>query len=328
MGEHPRVYAHPPYHMGRDLILKLREVGDGTVSADALEVPVRHACQRIARYRGEEEAARLVEWLAGQDEISPCSLARFVFQEMPLEARGRHALVKENNIHHLLFFLVDCFPDAKYLFQVRDPRDYLLSAKLRKRRWLGNKFGSLRNALQVWRDDQIGGLNALSLLGPGRVHLHRYEDLIARSEETLTGICDFLGIEFYAGMHDFHAGEGAQRVAGKKGGPRENVARPLMTTNFRKYLKGLSRREIRVVEAYVGDLMDRFGYPREFSTALGPSWYTIMKPQFLEPLQRVVNREMRPQYKEGNRRLNAELSKVKVPLCPPLWDGSGQGSSK
>jgi hypothetical protein len=326
MGEHPAIYAHPPYHMGRDLILKLREVGHGRVPPASLEVLVRHASQRVARYRGEEEAARLVEWVNQQAEVGPRSLARFVFQEMPLEAQGKHALVKENNIHHLLFFLVDCFPDAKYLFQVRDPRDYLLSAKLRKRRWLGNKFGSLRNALQIWRDDQVGGLNALSLLGPERVHLHRYEDLVANSEETLSGICEFLGLEFDAAMHDFHAGEGAQRVAGRKGGPRENVAKPLMTSNFRKYRKGLSRGEIRVVEAYVGDLMDCFGYPREFSTVLGPSWYTVMKPQVLEPLQRLVNGEMRPHYKEGNRRLNAELSKVEAPLCPPLWDDSGKDS--
>ena len=101
----------------------------------------------------------------------------------------------------------------------------------------------------------------------------------------------------------------------------------MMTSNFRKYRKGLSRGEIKVVEAYVGDLMDRFGYPREYSPLLGPSWYTVMKPQLLEPLQRLVNRELRPQYKEGNRRLNAELKGTEVPLCPPLWDDTEKGRS-
>ena len=247
VGEHPDVYAHPPYHLGRDLIMRLHEIVAGGKQSAAMDVLKRSAATRIEKYRGAEEAQRFTDWVDAREVIVPAEVARFVFQEMPLEAQGKHALVKENNIHHLLFFLVDCFPEAKFIFQVRDPRDFLLSAKLRKRRWLGNKFGSLRNALNIWREDQVGGLNALSLLGPDRVHLQRYEDLVANSEETLTRLCEFLGIEFDERMHDFHAGEGAQRVAGKKGGPRENVAKPLMTGNFRKYRKGLSRGEIKVV---------------------------------------------------------------------------------
>ena len=52
-----------------------------------------------------------------------------------------------------------------------------------------------------------------------------------------------------------------------------------------------------------------------------------MKPQLLEPLQRLVNSELRPYYKEGNRRLNAELKGSEVPLCPPLWDDTEKGRS-
>jgi len=318
VGQHPRVYAHPPYHLGRDLIMKLPEVGGKRASPAALEVLVRHAAQRISRYRGDEEASRLVDWVGSRATVDAYSLARFAYQELPLDAHGKHALVKENNIHQMLFFLVDCFPDARFIFQVRDPRDFLLSAKLRKKRWLGNKFGSLRNALNVWREDQIGGLNALGLLGPDRVHLQRYEDLVSDAESTLRSLCDFLGLDFDERMHDFHAADDAQRLA-VKGGPRENVARPMMTTNFRKYRKGLSRREIRIVEAHLGDLMDRFGYPREYSPLFGHSWYTVMRPQLTEPLERVINSEFRPQYKAGNRRLTAELAGKAVTLRPPLW---------
>ena len=69
---------------------------------------------------------------------------------MAPEARGKHAFIKENNIHQMLFFLVDAFPDAKFIFQVRDPRDFLLSCVARRKRWLGNKFGSIRNAMNVY----------------------------------------------------------------------------------------------------------------------------------------------------------------------------------
>jgi len=318
VGEHPEVYAHPPYHLGRDLLLRLHEVARDGVSSAAFQVLKRNAVTRVSKNRSEEEAARLAAWLDQQTEISPHAIARFVFQEMPLEAHGKHAFVKENNVHQLLFFLVDCFPDAKFIFQVRDPRDYLLSVVARRKRWLGNKFGSVRNALNVWREDQLGGLTAYGLLGPNRVHLLRYEELVSRFEETVTELCAFLGLSFHDQMHKFHEAESAQRLA-VKGGPRENLARPLMTENFRKYRKGLSRGQVRIVEAYVGDLMDRFGYPREYTGLASPGLFSALRPQLTEPLERFINQDLRPQYKFGNRRLKKQLDAEVVPLCPPLW---------
>lgn len=318
MGEHPDVYAHPPYHLGRDLILRLHEAAAGGIRSRAMQALVRNAVSKVTRFRGEQEAARFGQWFDAQTEVSPQAIARFVYQRMPLEAHGKHALVKENNAHQLLFFLVDCFPDARFVFQVRDPRDYLLSCKLRKKRWLGNKFGSVRNALTVWREDQLGGLTAYGLLGPERVFLQRYEDLVSNSEETLTRLCRFLGLDFDPHMLEFHAGSSAQNLA-VKGGPRENLARPVMSANFRKYRKGLSRGQIRVVETHVGDLMDRFGYPREYTGLAKPTLYSVLKPQFTEPFERLVNSEFRPQYKFGNSRLKKELDRNVDPLCEPLW---------
>ena len=325
VGEHPEVYAHPPYHLGRDLLLRLHEVAKGGVSSAALQVLKRNAVTRVSKNRSEEEAARLADWLDQQTEISPQAMARFVFQEMPLEAHGKHAFIKENNVHQLLFFLVDCFPDAKFVFQVRDPRDFLLSAVVRRKRWLGNKFGSIRNALNVWREDQLGGLTAYGLLGPERVFLQRYEDLVGRFDETMTELCAFLGLSFDERMHKFHEAESAQRLA-VKGGPRENLARPLMTENFRKYRKGLSRGQIKIVEAYVGDLMDRFGYPREYTGLASPSFFSVLRPQLTEPLERFINQDLGAQYKFGNKRLKTQLDAEVEPLCPPLWDDNGEDS--
>jgi hypothetical protein len=319
VGEHPNVYAHPPYHLGRDLIMRLHEVVAGGVAAPAWRVLKDNAVTRVAKYRGADEAARLAEWLNAQTEISPHAIARYVYQQMPGDAQGKHAFVKENNAHQMLLFLVDCFPDAKFIFQVRDPRDYLLSAVARRKRWMGNKFGSVRNALTVWRDDQLGGLAALGLLGRERVFLQRYEDLIARFEETMTALCAFLGLDFDQRMHRFHEAEHAQNLA-VKGGPRENLARPLMTDNFRKYRKSLSRGRIKMVEAHVGDLMDRFGYPREFTGLARPTFLSVLRPQLSEPLERLINRDIGAQYKSGNSRLQAKLDAEVTPLCPPLWE--------
>ena len=319
VGEHPDVYAHPPYHLGRDLIMRLHETAAGGRDSAALETLQRNAVTRIAKYRGDDEAQRFTDWVDAQEAIVPADVARFVFQEMPVDARGKHAFVKENNIHQMLFFLVDCFPDAKFIFQVRDPRDFLLSCVARRKRWLGNKFGSIRNAMNVWRDDQLGGLTAYGLLGPQRVFLQRYEDLVGNFEPTVSRLCEFLGLDFDERMHKFHEADHAQKLA-VKGGPRENLARPLMTENFRKYRKGLSRGQVKIVEAYNGDLMDRFGYPREYTGIAKPGFFSTLRPQLTEPLERFVNSDLRPQYKFGNSRLKKQLDANVTPLCPPLWD--------
>lgn len=319
VGARPDVYAHPPYHMGRDLILRLHDAIVGGVSSTAFRVLRDNAVTRVGKYRGEDEAQRLGSWLDSQSEISPHRIARYVFQEMPDDAQGKHVFIKENNAHQLLFFLVDCFPDARYIFQVRDPRDYLLSAVARRKRWLGNKFGSVRNALNVWREDQLGGLAAYTLLGPERVFLQRYEDLVGDFDATIGKLCAFLGLDVDERMKKFHEADSAQNLA-VKGGPRENLARPLMTENFRKYRKGLSRGRIKMVEAYVGDLMDRFGYPREFTGIASPSFLSVLRPQLSEPLERLVNGDAGAQYKTGNRRLKAKLDSDITPLCPPLWE--------
>jgi hypothetical protein len=319
VGEHPTVYAHPPYHMGRDLIMRLHDAIPGGVSSAAFRILRENAVSRVGKYRGDAEAERLAKWLDQQTELSPHAIARFVYQEMPLDAHGKHAFIKENNAHQMLPFIVDCFPDAKIVFQVRDPRDFLLSAVARRSRWLGNKFGSVRNALNVWRDDQMGGLAAYGLLGRERVFLQRYEDLVGRFEETMTDLCAFLGISFDDGMRNFHQAEHAQNLA-VKGGPRENLAKPLMTENFRKYRKGLSSGRIKMVEAHVGDLMDRFGYPREYTGLARPSIFSVLRPQFSEPWERLVNSDLRPQYKTGNSRLQSKLDADVTPLCPPLWE--------
>ncbi len=319
VGEHPKVYSHPPYHLGRDLIMRLHEVAAGGVSSEALQVLKGNAVARITKYRGVEEAARFSDWLDARTEIVPREVARFVFQEMPVDATDKHVFVKENNIHQMLFFLVDCFPDAKFIYQVRDPRDFLLSAVARRKRWLGNKFGSIRNAMNVWREDQLGGLAAYGLLGPERVFLQRYEDLVGNFDDTVSRLCDFLDLDFDGRMHKFHEADHAQQLA-VKGGPRENLARPLMTANFRKYRKGLSRGKVKIVEAYNGDLMDRLGYPREYTGLSRPGLFSTLRPQLSEPLERFVNSDMRPQYKFGNSRLKKQLDANVAPLCPPLWE--------
>lgn len=323
MGAHPDMYAHPPYHLGRDLIMNIhRTLGDGA-GEDVLPVLTAHARGKVVQFLGEDAAERFDAWFANRTTLPPVETARFIWTELPADAVGKRVFVKENNIHRMIPFLISAFPDAKFVFQVRDPRDFLVSALKRRKGPLGNKFGSVREAVNIWREDNLAGLNALALLGPERVHLVRYEDLIRDPETILRGICQFADLPFAAEMLNFHASDHASKVA-VEGGPRENIAKPLMAGNARKYLKSLSRSKIRTVEAYCGDLMRILGYNPEYGVGLLRSPWRAFWPMFTEPFERLFNRQVKPHYKVGHSRLTKALNANVQPLRPWVYGGSDE----
>ncbi len=294
LGSHSQVSAPPPFHLGRDFIQNHHTMLGLGAAAPAWEKIKRHLVTTVARVHSEEVAANLATWLDTSD-ADPCKVYRYVHARLDPKPGAELIFIKENNLHKTMPFILSCFPDAKFIFQVRDPRDYLASAKALKNVWLSNKFGSNRNALTVWREDQIGGLQTLALLGPERVKFQRYEDLVSDPRRVLVSLCEFLGITFEDSMLSFHENQDTAKFA-RKGTARENLARPLMSSNFGKYRKTLSRGQIKMTEAYLGDLMARFGYALDFGVAAKRSALRMMRQQLLEPIERLMNGEKRPFY--------------------------------
>ena len=318
LGAHSQVLSPPPYHFARDVILNLHLRDDPA----GWEVVRQQLLERVRTQGSEEAAAKLRAYLDAYPHAPPRQLAHFVYAGLEPKPGANIVFVKENNLHRLLAFVLECFPMARFVFQVRDPRDYLVSAQARRGFWAGNKFGSLRRALEVWREDQLGGLQVLGLLGRGRVHFQRYEDLVSRPRDVLESLCAFLGLTFEEGMLDFHASEQAAR-RGASHAARANVARPLMTANFGKYRAALPRRKIRVVESWLGELMDRFGYEREFVSIGRVRKASALWPQWTEPFERLLNRETEPFYFEGQKRFRRRLRGLAVPLPRP-YDATGR----
>lgn len=317
LGAHPEVCAPLPCHLGRDLLLRLHDtLPRGTESA-VWRMLVMRVAKRIGERCGDAEAQHFLRWVDGQSTWTPGELAHFLYLELPPDAKDKLVFVKEQHVHQLLFFVVETFPGTKFVHQVRDPRDFLLSARRMRRGRLGNKYGSTRQALAIWRHDQRTGLAALGLLGANRVHLQRYEDLVSDPERTLHDLTAFLGLEWDDAMLAFHATPAARRLAGQHLG-YANVDKPLVRGNFGKYRDGLSASDIRAVEASLGHLMDRFGYPREYDAgggALALAWTLVM-----EPLERLANREPYPWHRAAVQvdREHRALEDARVPLLAPL----------
>jgi hypothetical protein len=166
LGAHSQVQSPPAYHFGRDVVLNLHLRDDPS----GWEVVRQQLLERV-RTQGSPEAAARVH---GHSPGCVRAAARALRLLGPrAQARRKHGVRQGEQ------------PAPKFVFQVRDPRDYLVSAEARRAFWAGNKFGSLRRALEVWREDQLGGLQVLGLLGPERVFFLRYEDLVSRPREVL-----------------------------------------------------------------------------------------------------------------------------------------------
>lgn len=147
------------------------------------------------------------------------------------------------------------YPDARFVWLVRDPRDVAASAKRAV-------FGPCHPRLtaELWERQQRCALGALHECGPGVVYLLRYEDLVARPEEEIAKLCTFAGEPFQPEMLDFHRSEAAQRTARLSESWR-NTDRPIAAASVGKYQQRLTVAEQRQVERAAGPMMRQLGYP-------------------------------------------------------------------
>jgi hypothetical protein len=255
---HSQVFAPPPFHLGSRFWPRLYQYGDlhsdanwNTLLADV----VAHLAQTPGGAFAQLDADAL---RSGVAERRFAALYRHVYATGMLQAQRPRLFIKENHSHRLVGQILESFPDARFVFQVRDPRDFVASCK-KVSGWTPH-YGSIPNALRVWRDDQTQSLNVVANLPDDRYFFLRYEDLIRDAENILGALCRFADLPFDPQMLDFHATPEARKAAGQLPNYWQNLAKPLMSDNSGRYRATLSPTEIRLIEDRVGDLMTCFGY--------------------------------------------------------------------
>lgn len=122
------------------------------------------------------------------------SLLDFSTQAAASEKR-RWAEKTPKHIHKLerIFSLV---PDAKVVIMLRDGRDVACSIR--------DRTGSLIGGIQRWVTDNTAGL---PYWDDPRVHVVRYEDLVAHFEATMRNVMVFLKEEYEQEIRMFHKDE-------------------------------------------------------------------------------------------------------------------------
>lgn len=195
--------------------------------------------------------------LAPPGDVS--TLIRRIY-EREAQAHGKtQVFVKENHVYEFIAFLLIHYPQANYVYQVRDPRDMALS-------WKNNPShpGGVVRAARQWQTDQQNSLKLFSELRRlGRAVLVHYEALIERPEEVLSEVVALLGLAYEPGMLSYHE-SALTRANAQQQHAWANLGKALMSDNKHKYREALSADEIRAVESLCFFEMRHLGYDCDF----------------------------------------------------------------
>ena len=250
------------------------------------------------------------------EEVEPGSLAhllRYVYEKEAIAEGKEVVFVKENHIHRHAAFLERHFPDSRFVFLVRDPRDMALSWKRAK-----NLRGCVIRAAETWKSDQCSSLSLYhTLLEEGRVVGVRYEDLVAKTETTLKRVCSLLELEFEAPMVELDKRESNWSNASATS-EWANLSKPVIQNNFRKFEGALSADEPEFIERTCHNEMKAVGYEPESK----PTKPLSELRAAIEPLELYV----KPQYDEqpeADKRRHARreqvLNKMREREAAALW---------
>lgn len=197
-------------------------------------------------------------------DIAVCGDIKSLIQNIFLEeafANGKqHVFIKENHIYEFLPFLLTYFPESKFVYQVRDPRDMALSWKRSP-----DHPGGIVRAARQWKLDQQQSLKNYYLLKKlGKAHSLKYEDLINNNVYEVRRVLEFLGVPFDRGVFDFHKDKITQKNAEMQKA-WNNLSREVIRDNSKKYLTELNAVEIKSIEKICWYEMKHLGYTPEFS---------------------------------------------------------------
>jgi len=186
------------------------------------------------------------------------SLIKNIFSEEAKANGKQHVFIKENHVYEFLPFLLLNFPEAKYIYMVRDPRDMALS-------WKKNTDhpGGVVKAAKQWQKDQQNTLkNYRELKNIGKAYLIKYEDLISDSDKYIKEIIDFLGLPYDENIKNFHQDELTQKNATMQKA-WNNLSKEIIKNNKKKYLNELTQEEIQIIEKICYFEMIHLGYEPE-----------------------------------------------------------------
>lgn len=242
-GSHENITAPAPPHLLLSFLPALPVYGDLTVDHNFLRL-CRHVVTVLDHQLGSWQASFTPEALASEvEERSFMAVFDHVYDEERRRTGAGRVFFKENETFDHVDTLRAFYPDAQFVYLVRDGRDILAS-------WLRSPthFGTLAHGAALWSEQQrkcIAAYRALSKAGS--VHALYYEDLVSRPDETVRGLCAFLGEDYSPEMLEFYRRPAVVEEARAIENWR-HLSRPIIEQHLKLYRTRLSRRQVRRFE--------------------------------------------------------------------------------
>lgn len=109
---------------------------------------------------------------------------------------------KEPKNTYYFSYIHKIFPNARFVYIIRDGRDTAYSFMHRKNKKMN--FEIFLKHLTDWNRANTVGLKRCKLFGPDYCHIVKYESLVNSPESTIRKMCEFLEIEYMEDMlhHD------------------------------------------------------------------------------------------------------------------------------
>jgi hypothetical protein len=196
--------------------------------------------------------------LTPADLIRAAVYAYLTARPVPEAQRGQARYWVEKTTANLLRtgLWFRAFPNAKFIFVVRDPRGIIASSKSRYLKKYGS-FDLLRTVEEIRRRWPII-LDAVEAYGPGVCYIVQYEHLITDLDREMQHLAAFLDIPFDDSLlRPIIAGQPAGQNTGyEQPLPEEGVS----TTSVDRWRTELSQAEIDFVSGYVHPFAACFGY--------------------------------------------------------------------
>lgn len=146
------------------------------------------------------------------------------------------------------------FPNARFIHIVRDGRDVSLSHET-----MPYGASNTLECAQKWRERLYANLKMGGMLGEERYFVLRYEDLVLDPENTLSKMCEFMGLSYsndmlkYADMVD-------QKVPEDKKWLWPALDKPLQSSKCFGWKAKMDAKRRIVFEGEAGAMLDRLGY--------------------------------------------------------------------
>jgi len=258
MDGHPRVCGPFPSHMMRTFCPQYYlygDLGDEANWAYLTDDVAEYLANIFAQWESVVSGEELREQCPGR---TLTEIIRYAY-EKEAHARGKdRVFVKENHAYQFIPFTLANFPQSRFVWLVRDPRDMALCQRD------SILAGGVQRAMEAWKPDQAESLKVYGFLkDTGRILLLKFEDLVGRSEDTARQLCDFLELAYAPEMLDFHKNANVTANAGAITAWAD-LGKPIIADNYNNYQSALSEAEIRFVEAACRDEMQALGYVPDF----------------------------------------------------------------